>query len=65
MLSNTLLQKLCHSYSILHSLTRSLAGFSPTGEVFIHQCVETGIMTGFQQMAQLMNDHMLDTPLWQ
>ena len=38
------------------------SGFLPTGEELVHQCMETGIVTGFQQMAQLMNHHVLNTP---
>jgi hypothetical protein len=40
-------------------------GFLPTGEELVHQCMEAGIMAGFQQMAQFMNHHMLDTPFRQ
>ena len=40
-------------------------GFFPTGVKLIHQCMETGIVTGFQQMTKLMNHHMLDAPFRQ
>ena len=42
-----------------------ITGFLPMGEEFVHQCMETGIVTGFQQVAKLMNHHMFDTPFWQ
>ena len=51
--------------SNLHSLNRSLPGFLPTREELVHQSMEAGIMARFQQMAQLMNHHMLDTPFRQ
>ena len=41
------------------------SGFLPTGEELVHQCMEAGIVAGFQQMAQLMNHYMLDTPFRQ
>ena len=42
-----------------------LAGFAPAGEVFVHQRMETMIMTGFQQMAQFMHHNVLHAPFWQ
>ena len=42
-------------------LARLSAGFLPTGEELVHQCMETGIMAWLQQMAQFMNHHVLDT----
>lgn len=39
--------------------------FLPTGKVLIHERMETGIVTGFLQVAQLMNHNMLDTPFRQ
>ena len=46
----------------LAHLSRLFSCFLPTGEELIHQCMETSIVTGFKQMAQFMNHHMLDTP---
>ena len=34
----------------------------PTGKVLVHQCMETGIVAGFQKMAQFMHHHMLEVP---
>lgn len=52
---------------ILHFtyLSRLFAGFLPTREVAVHQGMETGVVTGFQQVTEFVNDYMLDTPLWQ
>ena len=52
-------------FSHLHKLNRSLTGFLPTRKELVHQCMETGIVAGFQKMAQLMNYDMLDAPFGQ
>ena len=49
----------------LADLPCRFSGFLPTREELVHQRMEAGIMTGFQQMAQFMNHHMLDTPFRQ
>ena len=52
---------------ILHfaDLTSFLTCFPPTGEVLVHQRMETGIVTGFQQMTQFMDHHMFNAPFRQ
>ena len=47
------------------NLPRFFTGFFPTREILVHQGMKTGIVTGFQQVAQFMNHHMSHTPLWQ
>ena len=42
-----------------------LSCFPPLWVVFVHQSVKAGIMAWFQEVAQFMNHHMLNTPIGQ
>jgi hypothetical protein len=52
-------------FFVLAYLPSLLAGFAPSGEKPVHQGVETGIVTRFQQVTHLVDDHMLHTPIGQ